>query len=364
MGKIIKFFDIYQQDKKIHKEFLFSLNKIFKSSDFILGAAVNKFENNFSKFCSINYSVSCANGTDALYLALKALNLPRNSEVIVPAMTWISTVLSVINCGLKPILVDVNKDDALISNNKIKEKISSKTKVILPVHLYGSVVDIKSIKNLIKTKKIKIIEDGAQAHGALDSNKFNLGKFSDMCCFSFYPGKNLGCYGDGGLIITNNKNYYLKLKKLRNLGQETKNIHNEIGVNSRLDTIQAKLLDIKLKNLKKLNLKRQRIASFYNKNIKNKKIKKINYSRFAVYHQYVILVNNRKKLINLLNKNNIQTGIHYPLPINKLDCFKKIFKNQRFPNAEYIAKNCLSLPIDPNLKIHELKKICKVLNQF
>ena len=364
MGKVIKFLDIYQQDKKIHKLFIHSLKDTFKKNDFILGSAVYEFEEKFSKYCSTNYAVGCANGTDALYLALKTLNLPKESEVIVPAMTWISTVLSIINCGLKPVLVDVDIKSSLISINEIKKKINTKTKVILPVHLYGGVVNIKKIRKIIGKRKIYIIEDAAQAHGALDDNGNKIGRFSDLTCFSFYPGKNLGCYGDGGIVITNNKQYYKKLRKLRNLGSENKHTHDEIGINSRLDTIQAKLLILKLQELSKLNKKRKDIAKFYNKNIINNKINKIIYSKNAVYHQYVILIKDRKSLIKLLNKKNIQSGIHYPISINKLKCFKNSFRSHPYPNAEKIASECLSLPIDPNLNLKDLSRICSVLNNF
>lgn len=364
MGKQIKFFDIYNQDKNIHHSFVKILKNHFKKSDFILGNSVNEFEKNFSKFTKSKYSIGCANGTDALYLALKALNLPKNSEVIVPAMTWISTVLSILNNNLKPVLVDVNKSDALISLKEIKKKITTNTKVILPVNLYGGIVNIKDIKKIIGKKKIFIIEDSAQAHGGKDDYGNNIGKFSDLSCYSFYPGKNLGCYGDGGMITTNNQKYFDKLIKLRNLGSKIKHKHEEIGVNSRLDTIQASLLNLKLKYLNRLNLKRRNIADFYEKNIKSKNIDLIKYSKFAVYHQYVILVKNRKNLTKILDENHIQYGIHYPISINNLDCFKSIFKGKKFDNAEFIASHCLSLPIDPNLSLADLKRICVLLNNY
>ena len=361
---MIKFYDINKQDKHLHNTFIGILRKHFKKSDFILGKSVKKFEINFSNFTKSKFAVGCANGTDALYMALKVLNLPKNSEVIVPAMTWISTVLAIINNNLKPILVDVNKDDSLISLSEIKQKLGSRTKVILPVNLYGGVVNIKEIKNLIKNKKIFIIEDSAQAHGGKDNFGNNIGRYSDLSCYSFYPGKNLGCYGDGGMITTNNEKFYKKIIKLRNLGQKRKNIHDEIGVNSRLDTIQASLLNLKLKSLNKFNLKRKNIANFYKKKIKNDKINIIKYGKNAVYHQYVILVKDRKSLIKHLEKNQIQYGIHYPNPINKLKCFSKLFKNKKFVNSEYIASRCISLPIDPILKKSEINKVVKVLNSF
>ncbi len=366
---MIKFLDIYKQDKKFHRSMLKKINYLFKKGDFILGNEVKKFETSFKRISGSNYSISCANGTDAITIALKSLNLPNYSEVIIPAMTYCSTAFSVINAGLKPVLVDIDYLKPTISLHDLKKKITKNTKVIIPVHLYGSSADITGIKKIIKRKKIYIIDDCAQAHGALDDStskksKKRIGSTTDISCFSLYPGKNLGAYGDAGIITTNNKNLYKKISKIRNLGQEKKFIHEYIGMNSRLDTIQAIILNHKIKNLIKFNNKRKLIANFYERNILNKKILKLNYSKSCVYHQYVILVNNRNSLIKLLNNKKIQYGFHYPYAIHQLSVFKKRFKNKRFKNAEILAKNSISLPIDPNLSKKELNYIVKSLNEF
>ena len=233
---MIKFIDLYNQDKNLHKSILKDIKKLFKKTDFILGNKVNVFEKNFAKFCGSKFAIGCANGTDALTIALKALNLPRNSEVIIPAMTYCSTAFAVINANLKPVLVDIDYLKPTISVKNIKKKINSKTKVIIPVHLYGSSADLKSIKKLIKNKNIKIIDDCAQAHGTYDDSiklKKKIGSTSDISCFSFYPGKNLGAYGDAGIITTNNKKYYSIMNKIRNLGSNKKFIHDYVGMNSR-----------------------------------------------------------------------------------------------------------------------------------
>ena len=359
---MIKFYSIYKSDFKIRNKILNSIKKVINKNNFILGKEVDEFENNFSKFCGSKYAISCSNGTDAITLALLSLDLPKNSEVIIPAMTYASTFYAVLNAGLKPILVDINDKDPLINFDQILDKITNKTRVIIPVHLYGSVVNIEKLKKKIN-KKIFIIDDCAQAHGAT-LNKKRVGSLSDISCFSLYPGKNLGAYGDAGIITTNNKIFYNRIKNFRNLGSDKKFIHTQIGFNSRLDTIQAAVLNHKLKNLQNYNKKRIKIAKIYNRDIKNYKISKLLYSKGSVYHQYVILVEDRDKLKRLFDKKKIQYGYHYPQSINQLDSLTKIFKGKKFKNAEKIANKCISIPIDPTLNKKDIDKIITVLNSF
>ena len=364
---MIKFLDIFKQDQKIHSLIIKDIKRLFKSGDFILGKSVLEFEKNFKDFTESKYAISCGNGTDALTIALKSLNLPNNSEVIIPAMTYCSTAFAVFNAGLKPILVDTEFLKPTIDLYDLKKKINRKTKVILPVHLYGSVADLTGIKKLIKKKKIFLIDDCAQAHGSLDDSmivkkKKKIGSTTDISCFSLYPGKNLGAYGDAGIITTNNKVLYDRMKKIRNLGSDKKFKHDYIGLNSRLDTIQALILNRKIKNLSFFNKKRQKIAKFYNKNILNKNVIKLNYSKSCVYHQYVILVKNKNELIKKFNSKKIDFGFHYPFAIHQLAVFKKMFSGKKFKNAELLAKNGISLPIDPNLKQIELKIIVNTIN--
>ena len=363
----MKYLDISKQDKPIPKKIIKDFQKIISKNDFILGSFVKIFEKEFASFCGSKYAIGCANGTDALTIALKSLNLPKNSEVIIPAMTYCSTAFAVINANLTPVLVDIDYLKPTISTEKIKKKINSKTRVIIPVHLYGSSADLKNIIKLIKNKNIKIIDDCAQAHGAYDdSNKFKkkIGSTGDISCFSFYPGKNLGAYGDAGIITTSNKKYYTIMNKIRNLGSNKRFIHDYVGINSRLDTIQASILSKKLKMLNNINKRRKNIANFYKKKITNKKVKKLIYSKSCVFHQYVVLIKNRSKLIKLLSKNGIPHGVHYPYPIHKLHSLRKIFKGEKYPNAERVAKEGLSLPIDPNLSVSNLRKIINVINSY
>ena len=360
---MIKFLNITKQDKPIKKKIIKNINNVINKNNFILGDFVEKFEKDFALFCNAKFAISCANGTDALTISLRILDLPKNSEVIMPAMTYCSTAFSIINAGLKPILVDIDKSTSTISIKDLKKKITPKTKVIMPVHLYGSVVNIKQIKRIIEKKNIYIIDDCSQAHGATLDGK-RVGSLADMSCFSLYPGKNLGAYGDAGIITTNNKNFYNKIKNFRNLGSTVKFIHTQIGFNSRLDTLQASILIEKLKLLKDYNEKRRKIAVYYDKYIKNRKINKLKYSVGSVYHQYVIMVTNKSKLINLFKKNNIQYGFHYPKSINQIDSLKKIFNKNKYVNSENLAKKCFSIPIDPTLSKKQILKIVNVLNIF
>ena len=365
---MIKFFDIYRQDKKIFKKNINDLTKIIKHNSFINGQPVKLFERKFSKFCNVKYTAGCNSGTDAIFLALKSLNLKKNSEILLPAQTYAATIFSVIRANLKPVLVDIQKDNPTMCPKDLKKKISNKTAGIILVHLYGECCNIKEIRKIIKKRKIFLIEDAAQAHGAFDWSYGKKGKkvgsIGDVACFSFYPGKNLGAYGDAGAITTNNKKLYNTILKLRNMGGIIKYQHDLIGFNSRLDTIQATILLNKLKELNKNNNKRKKIANFYRKNINNKNIEKLNYSRGSVFHQYVIISKKEKKIIKIFEKKKIQYGKHYPQPINKLNALKKFFLGKKFIHAEYFSKYGISLPIDPNLSKGQLIKICKLINSI
>ena len=294
---MIKFLDIFKQDKNIFKDNINDIARVIRKNEFINGKSVNVFEKNFSKFCKTKYAVGCNSGTDALFLALKALNLKKNSEVLLPAQTYCSTLFSIINAGLKPVLVDIQKDNPTISMDDLKNKLSNKTKAIIIVHLYGECANIKQIKKIIRNRKIYLIEDAAQAHGAVDYSYGKKGKtvgsIGDMACFSFYPGKNLGAYGDAGAITTDNKKLFKNLLKLRNLGGIKKYQHDLIAFNSRLDTIQASILTNKLRNLNYHNLKRKNYL-FYKRNINNKNVQLLRYSKGCVYHQFVILSKKEK----------------------------------------------------------------------
>ena len=360
----IKFNDIYQQDKILLPSIFREIKKIVKNTDFILGGEVNKFETNFSRFVNTKYCISCANGTDALFLALKSLKLKKNDQVIVPAMTYVATASVVINAGYKLRLADVNINDGSIDQNDVLKKINKKTKAIIFVNLWGHCSNYSKLKKICDRKKITLIEDASQSIGAKNSENIKSGKIGHIACFSFFPGKNLGAYGDGGAVVTDNKKIYDTILKLRINGAKNKFEYDLIGINSRLDTVQACVLNFKLKRINKLNNLRRKVAKFYDKNLLNTKIKTFNIQNNSCFHQYVLLVDNRKKFTDYLKKNKIPFGYHYPYSIDKLKAFKKLCDDKNLKISRIIAAKSISLPIHPNLKSNELNYIVKKINQY
>tara|TARA_B100001057_G_scaffold499551_1_gene610677 strand:- start:572 stop:1690 length:1119 start_codon:yes stop_codon:yes gene_type:complete len=368
----------FQDQPKLHKNIKNVLIKKFKKniekSDFILGDDIQIFESEFARYCGTKYAVGVSNGTDALKLAIKALGLSKGDEVIIPAMTYISTALSALYNGCKIKLCDINLEDGLINLKELKKIITKRTKCIIPVNFNGNYILNSELKK-ITSNKIKIIYDASQSHGCIDHTKIKLNKINYLkdtkansdafiSCYSLYPGKNLGALGDAGIITTNNKKIYQKILNLRNIGSSKRFIHDTIGFNNRLDTIQAAFLNIKLKYLDSQNNNRRKNALFFDKNLKNNKINLIKHKLGSVYHNYVLLVENRNKFIKYLNKNNIQNNIHYPFSINNHAAIKKKFNGKSFINAEKYAKKCISIPVHPLLKKKELIKIVKVINNY
>ncbi len=361
----IQFNDLSIIHNEIKTEVFDSINKIIGKNSYILSNHVQNFEEEFSKFCKSKYAVGCGNGYDALLLAIKSLKLRKNSEVIVPAMTYAATAFAVVNAGLKLKLVDVD-ECGLIDLNEVENSITAQTQSIIPVHLYGQSVNMKELLRIKKNNKIKLVEDCAQAHGGFDTySKKELGCIGDIACYSFYPGKNLGAFGDAGAIVTNNKNIYNKLKAYRALGSSKKYFHDTFGVNSRLDEIQAAILRIKLKRLKTWNKSRQQIGNYYLKNIKfNEKFRAINTTKGSVFHIFNLLVPNRNKFINAMNEMNIPTVMHYPRSINQHKELRKLFNGKSFKNAETIASNSISIPIFPFMPKSHIDYVVSRINFF
>jgi dTDP-4-amino-4,6-dideoxygalactose transaminase len=362
---IVKFTHLYKLISE-KKKILSKINSLIKNSEFVGGNEVLSFEKEFSSFTGARFCVSVGNGTDALEIAIKSLNLKNSSEIIVPNNTWISTAEAVVANGHKVVLCDVNLGDYTICLNDLKKKITRNTRAIIPVHLYGNPADVEGIKKIIRGKNIKIIEDCAQAHGSLIDKK-HVGTFGEVSCFSFFPGKNLGAFGDAGAIITNNKKIYNFCLRHRNHGSLNKYDHKFSGRNSRLDTIQAAILRIKLKSYLKVIKKRNYLASVYFKELKELNYKsdlqlfKLKDQNNYSFHQFVIRTRFRNKLRIFLTKSGIETMIHYPYMLNDLKIFSKklIFKN-----SNRLGAKILSLPISEEHSFKDVSYICGVIKNF
>jgi len=372
----MKFTEVNPFSKKIQSFINKSILNTVKNKDFILGKNVKKFEDKFSKLSNSKYSVGCATGTDALLLALKSLNLKKKHEVIIPGMSYISTGLCASLNNNKIIFADIDDQTGLISFESIKKKLSKNTKVIIPVNLYGQKVNIKLLRKIVG-KRIFIIEDSAQSHFSSICQyckktnhiscykKEKNHKYADISCYSFYPSKNLGAYGDAGIITTENINLYKKLLILRNLGSVRKNLHQYEGLNSRLDTIQAAVLLQKLKYTPILNNYRRKISSYYDEELAYiENIKLTSTDPGSSRHLYVIRARNRDKLAKYLVKKNIPIQFHYPYSLNKSRALRKSSKSVKLMNSEKWAKECISLPLHPYISINEVKRTVSYIKKY
>lgn len=364
MNEEIQYEDLYKSNMSFFKEFRVAFDKILESGWFILGSNVSDFETEFSRYCNSNYCVGVASGLDALYISLKNYNFPIGSEVIVPSNTYIATILSIIHSGLHPILVEPDIRTYNIDPNKIIEKISSKTRAILVVHLYGKCCEMDKILDISKEFNLKVIEDCAQAHGA-EYNGRKAGTFGDFGAFSFYPTKNLGALGDAGAIITNSEEFYERVKSYRNYGNKVKYENHLVGVNSRLDEMQAAFLRIKLKYLNDIIIHKRKLADIYYSNLSDYFIKPyIDNRYYDVYHIFNIRTNHRNKLKSYLLENGIHTEIHYPIPPNKQLAMKGIIDDQATPIAKEIHDTTLSLPISYSHTEEQISRVCEVMNKY
>lgn len=364
--KNIHFVDLYSQYLTIKNEIDTSISRVILNSSYIGGDEVSLFESNFSNKLGIDNCLGVANGTDAIYIALKALGIGHGDEVITTSHSWISTSEAISQTGAKPVFVDVD-EYYCIDVTLVEGKINSKTKAIIPVHLFGQAANMSVIMKIAKKFNLFVIEDCAQAHFAKWDNKF-VGTFGNAATFSFYPGKNLGSYGDAGAIVTNDHDLYLKMRMFANHGALKKHQHFIEGINSRLDGLQAAILDVKLKHIDDWTDKRRKVAGWYNdllSNISCVKRPLLNPDSTHVYHLYVIQVENRDKIIEELNNLGIQTAIHYPVPLPLMPAYDyiKIDKNE-IPKVIYNKNRILSLPIYPELSFSDVKFICDSISQI
>jgi len=350
----------------LRKKILKSVDKVFKSGNLILGEEVENLEKKFSKTTSNKYGVGVNSGTDALQICLMALGVKRGDEVITTSNTAVPTVSAIVSCNAKPVFVDINEKDYLIDCSKVEKKITKKTKVIIAVNLYGQSVDYKKLNKIAKKYKIKIIEDCAQSTGAKYFRKPS-GSFGLLSAFSFYPTKILGAYGDGGMIVTSNKKYFILSKQLRKYGMSKLYYSNVHGINSRLDEVQAGIISLKLKYLEKSVISRRRIAKIYSENIKNKELvlPTQNKNCFHSYYVYVVRHKQRKLIMEYLKKNGIFCNISYPFPIHLMKGYKYLgYKKGSLPITERLSKQIFSLPMYPKLSLKKVHKVIKLLNNF
>lgn len=364
--KRIPFNDLIGQYQQIKSEIDKAIKPVLNSGWFILGKEVHYFEKEFAGYIGTKYAVGVASGTEAIALALMACGIGDGDEVITVPNTAVPTVSAISMANARPIFIDIDKKTYLIDPEKIQKSITKRTKAVIPVHLYGQTAKMDIINEIAKANNLWVIEDACQAHGSEYKNK-KAGAWGDLGCFSFYPTKNLSCYGDGGLVTTNNKILYKKLLMLRNYGQQDRYRHIIIGINSRLDEMQAAVLRIKLKYLDKWNAKRRIVAKRYYQFINSKFV----ITPFEdsngrhIYHLFVIRAKKRNLLQKALHEKGIETLIHYPIPVHLQRAYQWIgYKKDDFPYAENCAKEILSLPIYPGLSESEINYISETINDF
>ena len=361
---MIKFLDLKKINNRYREEIDSRIKNILDKGWYLQGEENENFTKNFANFCGTKFALGVANGLDALNLIIKAYGFGNGDEIIVPANTYIATILAISENGCIPILVEPDIKTYNINPDSIEEKITSKTKAIMVVHLYGQAVQMEKIWKIAKKYNLKIIEDSAQAHGAIYQEN-RTGNLGDASGFSFYPGKNLGCIGDGGAVTTNDEELFNKIKAIANYGSDRKYHHIYKGVNSRLDEIQAAVLDVKLKHLDSDNNKRREISKYYRENIKNSKLilPETYDEKSHVWHIFAVRTKNRDEFQKYLTEKGIQTIIHYPTPPHKQGAYKE-WNNLSFPITEEIHNTILSLPISPVMTDSEIEKVVEVVNEF
>lgn len=362
---MIPFLDLKKINLRHETEILDSVHKVLHSGWYILGEEVKAFEKEFATYCGTEYALGVANGLDALELIMRAYNIGPGDEVIVPSNTYIASILSISANGATPILVEPNLTTYNLDPNKIEESITSNTKAILVVHLYGQSCNMEPIVNIAEKYNLKIIEDCAQAHGAVYGNR-KVGNLGDAAAFSFYPGKNLGALGDAGAITTNDESLYKDLRALRNYGSHKKYENLFKGYNSRLDEFQAPILSMKLKYLDQDNDYRRKIAMYYLDNINNSHIVLPSVEEGPlshVWHVFVVRTSSRSHFIDYMTNNEIQTMVHYPIPPHKQEAYKE-WSEMVFPLSEKIHSEIVSLPISPVMEMDDVKRIVEVVNEY
>ena len=361
----VPFYDVQQTHLQLKEELEFEVTEVLRSGTYILGEVLEAFERDFADYCGTSDAIGVGNGLDALYLSLKALGVGEGDEVIVPAHTFIATWLAVSKTGATPVGVDVEETTFNIDPDLLGQKISPRTKAIVPVHLYGQPADLEAICKLARAEGLKVVEDASQAHGLTYKDK-RIGSHGDAVAWSFYPSKNLGAAGDGGAVTTNDQRLAFNLRCLRNYGSVEKNRHDSFGVNSRLDPLQAAILRIKLRYLDEWNTRRQSVADTY--------LARLDRERYAlpllpdginsVWHLFVIKHPRRDALKEFLHSREINTLIHYPVPPYRQSFYSKMKQLNEFSVTDKLASRILSLPMSPFLTESQQEHVIRTLNKY
>lgn len=370
----IKMVDLNGQYLHIKQEIDTAIQSVIDKTEFINGSAVKEFQKNMEQYLSVKHAIPCANGTDALQIALMALDLKPGDEIITSNFTFIATVEVIALMGLKPILVDVNKDTFLITPEDIEKLITPRTKVIVPVHLFGQNCDLESILSIAKKHNLYVIEDAAQSLGSdytfSNGNIQKSGTIGHIGCTSFFPSKNLGCFGDGGALFTNDDEMAAKLRSIANHGMKVRYYHDNIGINSRLDTLQAAVLNVKLKYLDQYNQARQKAADFYDNAFKNNPriqtpVRTKNSTH--IFHQYTLVLKgvDREAFKSHLEKRGIPAMVYYPVPMHLQNAYKYLgYQPGDFPVSELLCKSVVSLPMHTELDTEQIEYITNIISEF
>ncbi len=366
--------DLFSQHSKLETEIMNAIRSVIERSDFIRGKDVAEFEHNLANSFNINHVIGCANGTDALQIALMALDLEPGDEVIVPAFTYVATAEVIALLGLIPVMVDVEEDTFNISLHAIRRAVTSRTRAIIPVHLFGQCCDMEPLMKLAEEQHLAVIEDNAQSLGSgyilNDGTVKKSGTIGHIGCTSFFPTKNLGCMGDGGALMTNDQALTDKIRMIANHGQQKKYFHKVVGCNSRLDTLQAAILNVKLPHLEKFIAARTEAANFYHKRLENFSYGELPVSLVQAppsYNQFTLKIKFglRDKIRSYLSENGIPTMIYYPLPLYKQEAFSRfVSAGFSLPATEKLCSSVLSLPIHTEMKEEELEYITDTILQF
>lgn len=362
----IQLLDLLAQYETIKDEIKDAVISTIESGHYILGPQVKKLEEDIAKYCGVKHGIGVANGTDALLLTLKAFGIGEGDEVITSPFTFFASAETISQAGAKPVFVDIDPDTYCIDVDKIEEKITERTKAIIPVHIFGQMVDMDRIMEIAKKHNLIVIEDACQAIGAEYKGK-KAGSIGHAACFSFFPTKNLGGYGDGGMVVTNDDAVAERIRMLRFHGSKVKYYHEILGYNSRLDELQAAILNVKFKYLDEWNRKRAEKAGIYNDLLKDTscKLPVARDYNTHIYHLYIIQHEKRDELIKHLKDNGVATGIYYPVPLHLQNVYKDLgYKEGDLPNAEYASKRTFAIPLYPELTLEQQKYVAEKIKEF